>query len=204
MNNKEMKNLIFEMLATVLSGTDFQLKKSEDGFVRKIPGGRQMLGVPLWDYNPEFEFSLNICIRLDSVEDVFHRFSGAPPKYHAMGFSMMTRLQYFTGGTGIYRVKTADDVAVAETVLSAVIRKNVVPFFAANEDVKSLDETVNGSTSGIDITVNPPGAMHAVLLARLAQNLNFEQIILKHRNAMQLPADATHPFNNLVNYLRQM
>ena len=56
-----------------------------------------MLGLPLWDYNPTFEFSLNICIRLDAVEDVFHHFSGSPPKYHSMSFTTMTRLEYFTG-----------------------------------------------------------------------------------------------------------
>src|SRR5262245_42883866 len=118
MKKQEMANLIFEVLGGTLSGTDFRLKKSEDGFVRKIPGGRQMLGLPLWDYNPEFEFSLNICIRLDAVEEVFHRFSGSQPKYHGMSFTTITRLEYFTGGSGRYRVTSAGDVASAGTILS--------------------------------------------------------------------------------------
>ena len=77
MKKREVAELIYEMLAGILSGTEFRLTKSDAGFMRKIPKGRQMLGVPLWDYEPEFEFSLNICIRLDAVEEIFHRFSRA-------------------------------------------------------------------------------------------------------------------------------
>lgn len=203
MNKTQVANLIFEMLGEILSGTDFRLKKSEDGFVRKISNGRQMLGVPLWDYNPEFEFSLNICIRLDAVEDVFHLFSGSPPKYHSMSFTMMTRLAQFTGGPRKYKVKTADDVASAGAAFSPAIQNNILPFFNENQDVKALDRMVNGTGPKIDITLNPSGAMHAVILARLAGNPDCERLVIKLRNDMQLAADVAHPFNQLVEYLRR-
>ena len=95
MKKQEMKNLLLDMLGRVLSGTNFRLKKSEDAYVRKIVGGRQMLGLPLLDYNPEFHFSLTICVRLEAVEETFHRFSGSPPKYHSMSETTITRLDYF-------------------------------------------------------------------------------------------------------------
>jgi hypothetical protein len=98
MKKQEMMNLLFQMLGSKLADTDFRLKKSEAGFVRKIPGGWQMLGVPLWDYNPEFVFSLNICIRVDGAEEVFHQFSGSPAKYHSLSVTTITPLEYFTGG----------------------------------------------------------------------------------------------------------
>jgi hypothetical protein len=41
---------------------------------------------------------LNICVQLDAVEEIFHRFSGAQPKYHSMSFTTVTRLEHFTGG----------------------------------------------------------------------------------------------------------
>ncbi len=103
MKKQEMKNLLFEMLGAAVSGTEFRLKRSDDAFLRKIPGGRQMLGLPLWDYNPEFEFSLNIGIRLDAVEDIFHRFSGSPSaKYQAMSYTTLTPLERFTDGQSKY------------------------------------------------------------------------------------------------------
>jgi hypothetical protein len=72
MNKREMKNLIFDMLGKILSETDFRHKKSEDAFVRKIIEGWQQIGLPLYDYKPEFIFSLNICIRLNVVEEIFN------------------------------------------------------------------------------------------------------------------------------------
>src|SRR4051812_18988835 len=129
MKKQEMASVIFETLGGVLAGTDFRLKKSEEGFVRKIAGGRQMLGLPLWDYQPEFEFSLNVCVRLEAVEEVFHQFSGAPPKYHTMSFTTISRLEQFTTGPARYRVTTAEDVASAGAALAAVIHKRILPFF---------------------------------------------------------------------------
>lgn len=202
MKKQEMANLIFEMLGGIFSETTFRLKKSEDGFVKKISNGRQMLGLPLWDYNPEFEFSLNICIRLDAVEDVFHQFSGSPPKYHSMSFTTMSRLEYFTGGPAKYTVTTAADVTSAGVALSSAIRDKILPFFDENEDVKALDRTVNVKFPGIDITQNPPGAMHAVILAHLAGNADFERLVVQRRNDMQLSPEMAHPFNELVQYLK--
>jgi hypothetical protein len=201
MNKQEMANLIFEMLDGTLSGTDFRLKKSEDGFVRKIPGGRQMLGLPLWDYNPEFEFSLNICIRLDAVEEIFHQFSNSPPKYHAMSFTTITRLEHFSAGSGRYKVTTAEDVASAGSDLAVVIRDKIIPFLNEHEDVQAVDRAVNWQQPGIDITQNPSRAMHAVILAHLAGHKDFERIVAKHRTDMQLANEVAHPFNRLVEYL---
>jgi hypothetical protein len=202
MKKQEMADLIFQMLGGVLSETDFRLKKSEDGFVRKISGGRQMLGLPLWDYNPEFEFSLNICIRLDAVEQVFHQFSGSPPKYHPMSFTTITRLEHFTGGPGKYKVSTAGDVTSVGGALSGVIRDKIIPFFNEHKDVQALDRGVNRLQPGIDITQNPSGAMHAVILAHMAGNTDFDHLVTKLRNDMQLAPDVPHAFNRLVEYLK--
>jgi hypothetical protein len=204
MKKQEMKNLLFEMLGGILTGTDFRLKKSEDAFIRKIPGGRQMLGLPLLDYNPEFQFSLNVCVRLDAVEEIYHQFSGSPPKYHSMSDTTITRLEYFTGGPAMsmYRVTTAGDVASTGSVLSGVIRDKILPFFNEHQDVQALDRAVNCQQPGIDITQNPSGAMHAVILACLAGNKDFERMVAKHRTDMQLAPEVAHPFNRLVEYLK--
>jgi hypothetical protein len=163
-----------------------------------------MLGLPLLDYNPEYQFSLNVCIRLDAAEEIFHQFSGSPPKYHSMSETTITGLEYFTGRPAMstYNVSTADDVASAGRVLSVVIRDKIIPFFNEYQDLSAVDRAVNCQQPGIDKTQNPSGAMHAVILARLAGNKDFERVVDKHRTDMQLPREAAHPFNRLVEYLR--
>lgn len=203
MTKEEMTNLIYQTLGNILSATDFRLKKSKEAFVRQIPGGRQMLGPPLLDYNPEFVFSLVMCIRLDAVEEIFHLFSGSPnAKYQAMSYTTITRLEYFTGGPTDFKVATADDVTSAGTVLSSVIREKIIPFFDEHKDVSALDTAVNWQEPGIDITQNPSGAMHSIILAHLAGSQNFDALVAKHRSEMQLGREVVHPFNRLVEYLK--
>ena len=202
MKKREMAELIFEMLGDILSGAEFRLNRSEDAFARKIPNGSQLLGLPRWDYKPAFEFSLNICIRLYAVEEIFHRFSGAPPKYHSLSYTTITRSEHFTGGSSKYRVTTAEEVASVGVVLSSVVRNKIIPFFDEHQDLQSVDKVVNVEQPGIDITLSPSGAMHSVILAHLAGNKDFERIVIKHRTDMGLTPEVDHPFNRLVNHLQ--
>ena len=202
MKKKEMKDMILQGLADILSQTDFQLKKSEDAFFRKIPGGKQMLGLPLWDYNPQFEFSLNICIRLDAAEEIFHEVSGTPPKYRSMSFTTNTPFGRFTKGPTNFKVITAEEVAAAARLLSPVIRERIIPFFDEYKDVKELDRGVNCQEPGIDSTHFPWRAMHSIILAHLAGNKDFDDLVAKHRSTMQLSPETDHPFNKMVEYLK--
>jgi hypothetical protein len=204
MKKHEMATLIVETLGAYLSGTGFQFKKAVEGFVRPIHSGRQVLGVPLWDYDPEYEFSLNVCIRLDAVEAIFHRFSGAPRKYHALSFTTMSRLELFSGRLSHIRVTTAQQVASAGLAIASVVREKIVPFFSAHETVEALDRAVNCQCPGIDITQNPSGAMHSVILAHLAGGQHFKQLVDKHRTEMELRSTKAHPFNDLVEYLMRL
>lgn len=203
MKKSEMKRLLLEMLEGILAGTDFRLKKRDDAFVRKIPSGSQAIGLPLWDYNPVFEFSLNICIRLDAVEEIFHRYSGADPKYRFMSHTTMTIMDYFLGSPSLFKVSTAEDVASIGAILATPIREKVVPFLDQLSSIEALDRAVNGVAPQIDITMNPWRAVHAVILAHLAGNDDLERIIAWRRAEMQLDPNAVHPFNQLVSDLRR-
>jgi len=201
MKKQEVKNLIFSELTNILAGTGFRLKKSEDAFVRKILGGRQTLGLPLWNYNPEYVFSLNICIRLDAVEAIFHLFSGIEPKYQPMGHTTITPAEYFINGDAKFKVATAEGVITACRQLDQIIRGKIIPFFDGHQDVPALDRGVNRQSPSIDITQPPCGQMVSVILAHLAQNADFERLVTKHRTDMQISSDTDHPFNRLVEYL---
>jgi len=202
MKTQEMKNLILQALSEILCDTDFCLKKSDDAFIRKIPDGRQTLGMGFWNFNPKFQFQLMMCIRLEAAEEMYHRFSRAAPKYYSLSDTTITRLEYFTGGPHKYTVTTAEDVASVVGSLAGVIRGKVIPFFNEHQDVKALDRAVNNQEPGIDITQSPGGPMHAIILAYLAENADFDKIVAKQRDKMELAADVPHPFNSLIDYLK--
>src|SRR6185295_8870392 len=97
-------------------------------FVRSIANGWYKIGLPFYDYSPEFVFSLNICIRVNAVEDIFDMFSGVAPKHHSTTTTTITRLEYFTGGRGQYQVITPEDVVTVGGVLTKIILGQILPF----------------------------------------------------------------------------
>ena len=65
----EVRRLIVESLSPVIAPAGFRYRKSAEGFVRKIVGGRQEIGIVLWDFASLFKFTLTLCVRLDQVQD---------------------------------------------------------------------------------------------------------------------------------------
>ena len=206
MKKPEMLTLLLSKLHGQLpESSEFHIKKSAEALVRKIPGGRQELGIPLVAYAPEYFFSFVMCIRIDVVEDIFHLFSKSPtPHDRSMSTTTITRLEYFTGGSKEIKVVTAEDVTAAISNLSETITSKIIPFFDSNLSVQSLDQSVNGPKPGFDITRNPSGAMHSVILAHLADNPDFRNIVDRHRAKMQLASDTDHQFNSLVKHLESL
>lgn len=205
MTKTEVRDALYQELGPLFRG--FRLKKSDEGFVRAIPGGTQKIVVPLFDYRPVFMFSLMMCMRIDEVERVFNLFSGSPPKYHAMTLTTMTPLGYFypgLQGKKEYKVETAEEVRNAVQDLSAISGK-ITRFLDQHQNIKSLDATMN-SDDGLhfDGSANPYRAMHALILARLAKNPEFEKLAAQyHAQSLNWNSADKKKLDDLVLYLRE-
>lgn len=207
MKKQELRDLLYQHLGSILAGSGFRLKKREEAFTRIIVDGRQILGVPLWDYKPIFKFSLNVGIRLESVEAMFHKFSGTSPELQPLNYTVVTRLDYFA--PDIPKQIHVTSKAEVESVfvnLSTVIRDRIIPFLDRHKDLTSLDALANPDEEPpvkFDITRNPAGAMHAIILAYLAKNGSFKDILSKKRSEVgsELCDEVAHPFHQLVDYL---
>jgi hypothetical protein len=190
MKKQDAARLIYDGLFPAMSDEGFKLRKSEEGFVRSIPAGRDIVFVPLYDYNPVFEFSLTMGIRIDAVEATFHLFSGAPPPYQKLSYTTLTQLSYFTGDKGLFRGSTAEELQAGATLASEIVRDRIVRFFDAHQDVRALDRAVNSGPPGFDSTQLLSRAMHAVTLARLAGNPAFDSIVGNFRRELAAFSDA--------------
>jgi hypothetical protein len=129
----EVRRLVAEAVTPVVSPAGFRFKKTSEAFVRAIDGGRQKLGLPLVDYNPVFEFSFTLCIRLQAVQDITNRFSGSPPKYHGITLTSITQLEFLglpaEPGSGVrYQVKSESELAAALPSVLAIVQERALPF----------------------------------------------------------------------------
>lgn len=167
----------------MLEGTGFRLVKSIEGFTRRTPTGSHTLTVPIWDYRPTFTFSLVVGIRLDAVEDLFNESSGLPPASQKRSKTVLTLLEHFTGpGRGEYTVTEPTDVDAAMREIGPVLELDVLPFLERYSDVGAIDEALHGQrVPGFDITQTLFKARHALVVARLAGNPRYPDLVQEYR-----------------------
>jgi hypothetical protein len=202
-NRQQVLNLIYERLSRTLHLTGFKLNRKAEGFVRRIPQGRQEIGVPLTDYNPLFRFSLVICIRLDPVEEVFHLFSGALPKDQSLSSTSITRLSYFGCPQQSFDVSEPTDIETAFELLDPLVKTQIVPLLDNTQSVAVLERRVNDE-AGFDITRHPPKGMHGVILAHLTKNPNWEALVHRYQQEMaSFAPDVREEYERLVEHLRE-
>jgi hypothetical protein len=145
----EVRRLIVEALVPVLESAGFRYRKSAEGFVRKIDGGRQEIGIALWDFAPLFEFTLTLCVRLDQIQDLVNRFSGSPPQYHGITLTSITQLEFLglpanpQSGMVKYLVTSESELAAVLPGVVAMVQDRVLPFFAEYTDIPSLNRGLN-------------------------------------------------------------
>lgn len=204
MKPREMEDIILQMMQAILPES-FKIKK-RFGFTRSFAGVRQEIGVALVDYNPDYKFSLYVATRLNEAENIFNLFSRADKMYHNQSTTMSVHLDYFTRSKGVpseYNVSSATDVAKLSPFFAEIFSEDIVPFLDEHKDLRSLDIAMNNVHTSIDHTLNPSRAMHAVIVARLAGNPDFERLVEKHRRDLHVySAREVGDFERLVVHLR--
>lgn len=216
----EVRRLIADAVTPVVSAAGFGFKKASEAFVRKIEGGRQELGLPLVDYNPVFEFSFTLCIRLEAVQEITNRFSGAPPKYHSRTLTTITQLEFLGlpagPGSGVdFEVSSEADLAAVMPGVLTVVRERVLPFFEEYRDVAAVNRGLNPEGAervfrivgfpdrrAFDATNQPYRSMTAVTAAYLANDSRLDALISAYRSQIsEMPEHDLSKFENLVDYL---
>jgi len=206
MTKQEARDLVYAGLKKSLKDPDFRLNQKEGAFARRIPIGFQKVYVPFYDYKPMFVFSLTVGIRLDAVEDIFNRFSGANSAGQKLTLTTITRLSHFTGHLEEYKVSAPAEIATALTDLGTVIQAKIMPFLDNYQDVRSLDTAMNtNKVPGFDSSNLLMHAMHSVILARLNGSSLYRRLVDEYEKSLRnYVAAEKERFNQLVRSLDEM
>lgn len=184
MKIQEVRDVLYRELSPLLPG--WKLVKKEQGFARGISGGRQVVGVAIWDRNPEFKFSLVFCTRLDAAEALVHRVSGAQVEHQKESMTVMTQLEYFFPGERNKRIRvvTPDEVVAAVAALAPLLRDRALPLLDGMQTISALDRALNGDDPRLDTSDPTQRALHALAVAHLAHNPQFDQILARIEREM--------------------
>jgi hypothetical protein len=203
MEREQVRKLIYEGLRPTVSEKGFRFKKGE-GFVRLIPEGRQIIGVPFIDRRPEFEFCFTVSIGLKAVAKIVNLLSGVALQYRSLYYTTITQPEYFVpNGPTRFRVVNEQDIVDGTIAVSRILLERVFPFLDEYQTVKAIDRAVNRERlPGFDTSVWPWG--DHLTIAHLAGNPDFDRLEREFRTEMleQTPQEERDKFETLVAYLR--
>jgi hypothetical protein len=215
MSSNPIENELNQRIGEVLVPRGYRftmLDKHTEGFVRAGDGIRHSIIIPMWDHAPAFEFSLTTCIRVEAVEAISNLFSGVCPEYHSSSDTCVINLPALVPHLDRLTVYDAATIRQAVDQLAPHITDRILPFLDSHRDVRSLDRLMN---QGI-----PPEqvwgmegwgswllwyAMSAIILARLAQNPDFDELVDRYRHETRdFDDDDKERYEKLVEHLRSL
>jgi hypothetical protein len=216
MNRKTVEKELDRRFGEVLVPRGYTLTKLDkytEGFVRTGDGIRQSILIPVLDYAPEFQFSLTMCIRLETVETIFLPLSGILPEDSARSETCIVNIEDIVPGLDLISVYDRASIRQAVAQLAPVISSRILPFLDEHRDVGSLDRWMNQEKPFEEVFEIKGGwgwwiwpfVMHAVILARLTQNPDFNQLAERYRNELRnFPKDDRERYEKLVEHLRSL
>jgi len=200
-DGQEAMDTITKWLVPLVGGKGFVRSENSEYFIRPISDGRQSIGMAISDYRPLVEVALIVTVRLHAVEHVFHLFSGVDPEYQGLSSTIITPFHYFVGGPSrIEAHRVADLLAIVGT-WKEPIHAEVLAYLDSATDVVSLDRLVNVNNEILDITYPPYSFMHHIIVAKLAANPNYDNLVSFHRLEMRDMGYETELYDRLVDYL---
>lgn len=201
MDGQEAMDTITKWLVPLVGGKGFVRSKNSEYFIRSISDGRQSIGIAISDYRPLVEIALIVTVRLEAVENVFHLFSGVDPEYRGLSSTIITPFHYFTGGSAEIKVRTIEELVAIFDTWQERMHAEVLPYLDAVTDVASLDRYINVKNDILDITQPPYSFMHHIVVAKLAANPNYDNLVSLHRSEMRDMGYETELYDRLVDYL---
>lgn len=201
MNMRQVLDRIFEYLQPLLVPHGFRAQKKDSRFRRSIVGGSQGIVIPIFDYQPAFIFSATATVRLEEVQRIVHLVAQTPPAYQDSSITTRVQMKYFAQRSE-FRITTEPELVDALKQFASILTNHVIPFLDDHQDLATLDKAMNDSPS-VDSSDHPSRGMHALAVAYLADNPEFEMLVDKYRGEMSsfLPSIVAS-YEKMVDYLR--
>lgn len=204
MNKSELLNALYEQLKGKLSDAGFRLVKREQAFKRKTATGSQHIVIPVWNYSPLFRFTLLASVRVDAVEDVFHRCSGEPDEIHSESSSLTTPFAYFSNEDE-FSVTSVEEASDATRKIIPIIRSSILPHLNETEDVYAIDRLLNTSRNAASLVnrIRPESSLpRALIAAKLSGNPAFAELISEYSAELKdYDPDVRKVFDDVVDFL---
>src|SRR6185503_14968724 len=139
-----------QLLEHVLQQLDgFKVNKAKRRFERRAGDGVFHRFFLVCTYGGPLGFRVRpeVAVRIDRVEDIYHRVSGMAAKYHRGTSTMGTAVGELIGGgsrAGEFRLLDVTDLTGAAAGIISLFRSHAVPYFERWSSLQNIDSELNG------------------------------------------------------------
>jgi hypothetical protein len=184
MNKNEVNDAVYDGLSKILVPAGFDGRISDCRFIRRTSFGFQEVGVPLWDYDPTFAFSVNVGLRFDAIQDEANPLYPLEPQYWADAFTVMLKPAFFLGRKLRFEVQTLDEIAHAMNEIEDLFRTHIFPFFDSCTDLATVERLLNHDPDRLSTPDLGGHAITGVVAAALCRRPDFSEIVERYRDAL--------------------
>lgn len=187
MKKTELKTDLLINLAALLKPYGFTLIRRMDWFVRK---GKTSLIYRLdfyggYDRDKGYIVSPSLAIRIDEIEDIYHKVSGFEPQFQKDTptiWPTIKDLQRAKDGYE-YELDSVEDKTPVVEKLFSIFKDIGLPFLEKNSSIAAIDKLLNSNPENENSIFDTPVPRfyRGVIVAKLAKRENYEQIVETYR-----------------------
>jgi len=187
MKKTELKRELLGNLRVLLKPYEFTLVSRMDWFVRK---DKRSLIYRLDFYGGNdrdigYAISPSLAIRIDEVEEIYHKVSRFEPKYQKDTPTIWPTIRGLQGSkVGYeYELDSVEDITPVVGKLFSIFEDIALPFLEENSSIAAIDNLLNSNPENEDSIFDTPVPRfyRGVIVAKLAKRENYGQIVEAYR-----------------------
>lgn len=187
MTNIELRNALLERLALDFAPYGFVLNKALAEFTKRSAQGWEKFQLIFLVRSNGWEINPAMLIRINVVEDIYHKASYFETKYHKTTPTVGIPLENFINDGKGYRFDLTSEADIEHCYqnIMTLFKKAVVPFFLQYNNIEQLDKEVNVESSKSIFSGPKYEGNLGIILAKLAHNPRQNQLENKYRSYYQ-------------------
>jgi hypothetical protein len=185
----KLKLALFESVGERLVGASFKLNAIKDSFVRRRNGVADIFQLVCKDAKPGWRIQPNVAVRLEQVEEIFHRTSGFEPQYQKDTPTMGGSVGHFLKGSGRaceFLLTSNSDVAPVAEQVTRVFEEFAIPYFERWASLTAIDAELNDKP--LEPTLQRSLAWFrcstGIIVAKLVGRSDYEQLAKLYSDVM--------------------
>jgi hypothetical protein len=206
MSFRELKGELMQALQPCLEEHGFKLQKSKEQFVRKEKGLKSYYLLDFSEHK-NLHVTPTVRVRIDQVEDIFHRTSEFEKKYQADTPTLAVTLRDLTGSDSVdHTVSDRRDIPGVARQLERDFVAIAEPYCRRFSSLKQIDIALNSAPEqdSVHYLMDYLRCAHGIIVARLLGRDNFDELVQIYHRRLSRVADGFYlpVFNALVADLR--